>query len=336
MIVLQGSNAAQEKAKEAPAVVAAAGKTPATESAPVATPAAAASSPALATLGPVGVDRDEVLAQLQALGPAALKELKDNRAALDQWLRARLAEKALVQQARNNGWDKRQEVQRALQQVSDQLVLRTYLSSVSEVPQTYPSEAELKAAYEQSKDQFVLPAQYQVRQIFLAAPFNEPDKVAKARKLSQDLVKQARAPKADFSKLAQQHSQDAQSSQQGGDIGFVTLSQLVPEMRPVVQNLKKGQVSDPIQSAAGIHLLQLSDVREAQVAEFDVVALRLRQALRQQRQELAARAYLEGLLSADTVSINGGRIGTLIDEALRSTVSGASSGADAVAATGTP
>ncbi|WZB72439.1 hypothetical protein WJ968_14575 [Achromobacter xylosoxidans] len=57
----------------------------------------------MATLGAVQVDRDELQRQLQALPPQARAQLKDNRAGLDQWLRARLAEKALIEQARVQG-----------------------------------------------------------------------------------------------------------------------------------------------------------------------------------------------------------------------------------------
>ena len=146
-------------------------------------PPAAAQGPAVATLGAVRVDRDELAHQLEALTPQARALLKKgNRAGLDQWLRARLAEKALVEQARAAGWQERPELLRAFQAAQERIVLQTYLDSVSRAPDDYPAEADLQAAYERAKPQLTEPALYRVSQIFLPAALGDSDAVAAARK----------------------------------------------------------------------------------------------------------------------------------------------------------
>ncbi|WP_232295964.1 peptidylprolyl isomerase, partial [Achromobacter xylosoxidans] len=165
--------------------------------------------------GAVQVDRDELVRQLEALPPEARAQLKGNRAGLDQWLRARLAEKALVEQARAQGWQERPELKRAFQAAQERIVLQTYLDSVSRAPDDYPAEADLRAAYERAKPQLAQPALYRVSQIFLPAAPGDGDAVAAARKQALDLVKRAQAPKADFAALAKSHSQDASTRAQG-------------------------------------------------------------------------------------------------------------------------
>ena len=145
--------------------------------------------------------------------------IKDNRAGLDQWLRARLAEKALIEQARVQGWQDKPEVKRAFQAAQEQILMQSYLESVSRAPDDYPTEADLASAYERAKPQLAQPALYRVSQIFLPAPLGDAEAVAAARKQAQELVKRAQAPKADFAALAR-GSQDASSREQGGDIGF--------------------------------------------------------------------------------------------------------------------
>ena len=289
-----------------------------------ATPSAAASvsapavpasrPPAIATLGAVQVDREELLRQLQTMPPQAREQLKENRTGLDQWLRARLAEKALVEQARAQGWQDKPELKRAFQAAQERIVLHSYLESVSRAPDDYPGQTDLQAAYERAKPQLAVPAEYRVSQIFLPAALGDADAVAAARKQAQDLVKRAQAPKADFAALAQSYSRDDTSRAQGGDIGFVPLTQLMPEMRPVIEQMKEGEVSAPVQSAAGFHILKLSALRAASVTPFDQVKEALRAALRSQRQELAARAYLEGLLNAGTVSIDGAALNAAFEQ----------------------
>lgn len=274
---------------------------------------------AIATLGAVRVDRDELLRQLQALPPQARQQLQDNRAGLEQWLRARLAEKALIEQARAQGWQDQPEIRRAVQAAEERIVMQSYLESVSRAPDGYPTNADLQAAYERAKPQLAVPAQYHVSQIFLPAPLGDADAVAAARKQAQDLVRRAQAPKADFAALAQANSRDETTRAQGGDIGFVPLAQLTPEMRPVVQQMKAGDVSGPVQSAAGFHILKLTALQPAGVTPFDQVSQQLRAALRSQRQELAARAYMEGLLNAGTVSIDGAALNAAFEQSTAAT-----------------
>lgn len=310
--LMRGKDAQSSEAAPPKAVVSATPSAVASASAPAAAPASR--PPAIATLGAVQVDRDELLRQLQAMPPQAREQLKENRTGLDQWLRARLAEKALVEQARAQGWQDKPELKRAFQAAQERIVLQSYLESVSRAPDDYPGQADLQAAYERAKPQLAVPAQYRVSQIFLPAALGDADAVTAARKQAQDLVKRAQAPKADFAALAQSYSRDDTSRAQGGDIGFVPLAQLMPEMRPVIEQMKEGEVSAPVQSAAGFHILKLSALRPASVTPFDQVKEELRAALRSQRQELAARAYLEGLLNAGTVSIDGAALNAAFEQ----------------------
>lgn len=308
-------SAAGKPAAGAPAAGApAAGSPAAAKSATASAAPAPANAQAIATLGAVQVDRDELLRQLEALPPQSRAQLKDNRAGLDQWLRARLAEKALVEQARAQGWQDKPELKRAIRAAEERIVMQTYLESVSRAPDDYPGQADLQAAYERAKPQLAQPAMYRISQIFLPVAAGDDQALAAARKQAQDLIKRAQAPKGDFAALAREHSRDATTREQGGDIGYAPLAQLTPEMRPAVEQLKAGQVSEPVRSAAGLHILKLTDVRAASVTPFEQVKEELRVALRTQRQELAARAYMEGLLNAGTVSIDGAALNAAFEQ----------------------
>jgi len=281
---------------------------PVTQSAGKAAPSKIDVSKPVATLGTISISRADMDAVLRGLPSEQRLQLQADRASLDQWLRGRLAEKALIEQATLQGWPERPEIHRVLELARDQVVLRTYLESVSQPPGDYPSQQELQAAYDQSKSQLTMPARYRISQIFLAAPYTDNQAVAKARKQAADLVKQARAANADFASLAREYSQDEATAKQGGDSGEMTLQQLVPGLREVVQHLSKGEVSDPIQMPGGIHIIKVVDAHMAQVPPLAQVQDQLRIALRTQRQQQAARAYLEGLINGGTVSIDGGEL----------------------------
>lgn len=268
---------------------------------------------AVATFGDISVSRDEAERLLRSVPPQTLEQLRSSRALLEQWLRARLAEKALVRQADAQGWRDRPEVRELTDAAIRQIVARTYLDSVAKVPVGYPSKAALETAYERAKANFAIPATYRLSQIFLAAPASDVQAVAAARKQAADIGKRANASGADFGALAKQYSQDANTADQGGDTGLVPLSQLLPEMRSVVAAMKPGEVSAPVQSTNGIHILKLTEMQPSRTALLAEVQGKLIEALRNQRRKQVAQAYLDDLLNAGTVSIDGASLNAVLE-----------------------
>ncbi|QTF08703.1 peptidylprolyl isomerase [Brenneria izadpanahii] len=259
----------------------------------------------VASLGALNVTRDEIGRWLTVLPPAARQEMTDDSARREQWLRQHIQEKALLAEARDKGWDKRPEVAAAMAAAEQQVLLRSYLSSVSQPAPDYPTEQQLNAAYETAKDKLVVAARYHVRQIFLSAPMNDPDAAAKVEKQAKELADRARGGKDDFAQLANQYSQDAQSVANGGDIGVQPLQNLVPEMRQLVAALQPGEVSAPVRSQAGFHIVKLEEVIPSRTATLEEVAPRLTALMRQQKQAEQAQAYLNNLLGAAPLTIDG-------------------------------
>lgn len=273
-------------------------------STPVSGPASQVAT-VVASLGTVFLTADEVRGLLAAVPPAERQQLAADRPALDRLLQARLAEKALAQQARNQGWLERSDVSEMIQAATERIVLSTYLESVSQAPADYPSAQELQVAYEQNQAQLQVPARYRLSQIFIAAPYGDAGAVEQARRQAADLARRAAQPKADFASLAREFSQDQTSAGQGGEIGLLPLAQVVPELREVIAGMKAGQIAGPVQLPAGFHVLKLQEIQAAGTPALAEVEDELRAALRAQRQKQAARAYLDGMLNTGTVSVDG-------------------------------
>lgn len=273
--------------------------------APVA-PAAPVADAVVARLGAVTVGQTEIERLLQSMPPAERAAVKTNRASIEAWLRQRLASEALLREAQSKGWADRPEIRAridaAMREYTARLVSTTYLESVAQVPAAYPSDAEVAAAYEQGKASFGLPAAYRVAQIYLSAPAGDAAAVAKVRDEAQKLVVQAR--QGDFAALARSHSQDSRSAARGGEVGTLPLAQMLPEVRETVAQLKAGQVSEAVQSGSGFHVLKLLETQPARTATLEEMKPQLQAALRQQRQQQLAQAYLAGLAPAGSLSID--------------------------------
>ena len=105
---------------------------------------------------------------------------------------------------------------------------------------------------------------------------------------------------ADFGALAREHSQDG-SAKDGGDLGWATPGRYVPEFEQVLNALAPGDISEPVVSRFGVHLIQLLERRQAKLTQREqrdmardtVREKKLDEAYATWAQELRGRAYVE-------------------------------------------
>ena len=268
--------------------------------------ASAAGSAVVARLGTSTLTAADVQRLYKDLPDADRAAVQKDRAASEKWLRGRLTSDALLREARGKGFAEKPEVKAriadAMREVTANIINSAYLESVSKVPADCPSEAETKAAYDQARDSFTLPAIYHVGQIFVKAGGTDKAAIASARAKARKLAKQAN--EGDFAAVAKASSDDPASAQRGGDVGSVPLTNLRPEIQDAVSKMKKDQISDPIQSDKGFHIIKVIDVQPSRVAGYDEVKQRLQAVMRQQRQQQNAQSYLSNLAPASSFSID--------------------------------
>ena len=98
----------------------------------------------------------------------------------------------------------------------------------------------------------------------------------------------------DFAELAKTKSKDP-GSQDGGDLGYFTKDQMVPEFSEVAFKLEKGALSEPVKSQFGWHVIKVEDKRERQPPEFEKVKEQLENFLvRKSQSELITKLRAEG------------------------------------------
>lgn len=140
--------------------------------------------------------------------------------------------------------------------------------------------------------------QSRARHILLVPSAQQSEAQARARLL--EFKEQLRSGRADFAALAREFSQDG-SAAQGGDLGWANPGMFVPEFEAVMNRLAPGDVSEPLLSRFGMHLIQLLERRQvslSQAEQREAVRALLREkkfdeALRTWIQEQRGRAYVE-------------------------------------------
>jgi len=92
----------------------------------------------------------------------------------------------------------------------------------------------------------------------------------------------------DFAALAKEHSKDPGSKDTGGDLGFFTRGQMVPQFEEAVFSMNKGDVSDPVQTQFGWHIIKVVDKRTKAPPAFEVVKDRILQSMLLQKASTTA------------------------------------------------
>lgn len=137
----------------------------------------------------------------------------------------------------------------------------------------------------------LLVTQTRARHILLrpSAQMSQAQAVAKLSEVRQAVV----SGKADFAAVARQMSQDG-SAQQGGDLGWANPGMFVPEFEQVMNRLRPGQVAEPLVSRFGVHLIEVTDRRNAPMSDQEQRTL-ARNALREKKLDEAYAAWVEDI-----------------------------------------
>jgi peptidyl-prolyl cis-trans isomerase SurA len=139
-------------------------------------------------------------------------------------------------------------------------------------------EKELLRYYEEHRDDFRLPDGYRLRQILLSVP--DPDQEEEVLQEARNLVFNLRSG-ADFGAMVAQYSRGPEAKDEGR-LGFVERSFMLPEVEVAVTDLPPGGISDPVRTAAGVHLFLVEEVQRGAIRPFKEVRPAVRDKVFQQ------------------------------------------------------
>jgi len=152
--------------------------------------------------------------------------------------------------------------------------------------------AEIQRAYSANQEGYRVPARVKVRHILIETPKPGPDgkvdqkAVDAARAKAMDVLKQAKAT-SDWTELAKKYSADPGSKDKGGELGWLGKGQTVAEFDKVAFAQNKGQISDPVQTSFGFHIIQTEDKEDAHLKPLAEVRPALEEALKQDKVKAA-------------------------------------------------
>ncbi len=216
----------------------------------------------------------------------------------------------LAQEAERRGLDKDPEVRTALRKVMVQKLLH---DRGEEAVRTASAEAEVKAYYQEHQAEFVRPERVRVSHIFISAPANSP-KRSQAEKQAAKLLVELRAKEAGpvktaFTQSAQTLSEDEATKGLGGDLGFRTREELAglwgtAFADSAAQLQSFGEVSGPVATEKGFHLIKLMGRQPGLDQPFDSVRSRIESRLTSEKRSKAIDSFVAELREKTPVTVD--------------------------------
>jgi peptidyl-prolyl cis-trans isomerase SurA len=134
-----------------------------------------------------------------------------------------------------------------------------------------------------------------VRHVLLRVPIT-PEDEARVREQASGLLAEIKSGKISFEEAAKQFSTDKTTNEKGGDLGWFELEQLqVAAFREVARTLKPGEISEPLKTEFGVHLVRLDERREPRKYTLKDDWLQIEEMAMQHKGETEMREWVESL-----------------------------------------
>ena len=213
--------------------------------------AASAEPKVLATVNGQPITEEELAVAMADIGPGLPQKLEGaarQKYVLDYLIDLKLA----AAKAQAEKLDQSPDFAKKLAYYRDKLAMEELLGSIAKAATT--EEAERKAYDEAAKAE---PPQAEIHARHILLPTEDDAKKALARVKAGE----------DFAKVANELSKDTAGD--GGDLGWFTKDRMVPEFSEAAFKLKKGEISDPVKTQFGWHIIQVQDTRTKTFPPFE-------------------------------------------------------------------
>lgn len=246
---------------------------------------------ALVKLNEIGMTKDDIEKELQGMPEAVREAFLQDSSQFMRFLEDMANKEALYQEAVKKGIDKDSALQKKLEYYKKITIIQMLLEK--ELPQKVKvSDSEIKEYYKKNMGELASPEEIRLSHIMT--------KSEAAIKKTQERIKNGE----DFAKVAKELSEDKQSAAQGGDIGSFEHGKMPPEFNNAVKTLKKGDMSQPVKTEFGYHLIKVTDRKKGKNADISNIKEDIRRVLLQEKQKEILDKYLQDIKKMYKVEIN--------------------------------
>jgi parvulin-like peptidyl-prolyl isomerase len=167
------------------------------------------------------------------------------------------------------------------------------------------SEADLKRYYESNKRKYQVREQVRARHILIKTPKKAtPEQIAEAKAKADKIAAEAKSKNNDetFAALAKMHSEGPTASR-GGDLSFFTRNRMVKEFDQKAFSMKVGEISDPVKTRFGWHIIRVVERKDKRLRSFEEVRDSIERTLNNRANRTARQKLIAKLRSKAKIEV---------------------------------
>ncbi len=244
----------------------------------------------VAKVGSVTITQDDVNRELKVY-PEQIQRMFAGPEGMDKFVDELVKKEILYQEAKKKGFENNPEYQKKVEEFKKITLIGLLLEKEIE-DKAKVSDADVRKYYDTHKAEMTQGGQIRASHILVKSE-------EEANAILQQIKKGG-----DFAKLAKEKSIDKASGANGGDVGFFSRGQMVPEFENAAAKLNVGEVGGPVKTRFGYHIIKVTGTKEGQVMEFDKIKDMLGQRVTAEKQKEVFDSYIEGLKKSYKVEKN--------------------------------
>lgn len=265
----------------------------------VASGAAVAPSTVLIEDGPIVVDAADVEGNLLRIPEDRRAEFRTNYDRIATVVDGIFVSRTLAARARKEGLDKDPAIQRRMQQLQEALLADVYVQKLEKDAPPVNLEPRAREVFKAEYASMMKPEEVYVQHILIGLK-------GRTREMALERAKQVRdeAVKADdFLAVAAKYNDDPDAKRNGGDMGYNSPQHFVDPVRKVIEKMdRKGEVSEPIESEFGFHIVKFIDRHKPRPVKYEDVKRKLIEAERDKLNRARVQDIVQQVRGSSTVT----------------------------------
>lgn len=216
------------------------------------------------------------------------QQLLSNPEVFSSFIKRQLAQKSMLGLVKADAIENQPAIEYLMTRSAENALLEWYLKQLIEknIPAGFPQEEQIQAFYDENKDTFVIGERMHLWQIFIpVADSSSSEQILNAESQAHSVHSELQSGSRSFADAAFQYSKHSPSRENGGYVGMVKLSDLPESIQATTRQLQENEISTPIQTADGFHIVRRGSVVAEQAVGFDQIRSRIVEVLKKQAVE---------------------------------------------------
>lgn len=257
----------------------------------------------LAEVGPYKLDTKTFEEQVKALPPQLQMMVAQNPQAKEQLVERWTQITLLAMKARDMKLDQTSEFKSKVEDLKNSLLAQEIIRK--EIDKDVPvSDEDAKKFYEKNKSEFSQPEMIKARHILIKVQSGAPEKTWKEAETKARDIKKKLEKGADFAQLAKQYSEDPGTKDKGGELGLFPKGRMVPEFENAAFALKAGEISAPVKTPFGYHIIKVEEKKPAEVKTLKEAMPQVKQMVKSEKQQTELKQLIDQIKTKYPVKIN--------------------------------